>query len=688
MSLGNEFKVVFGADGSELTKTIKELEADIKAFQKQLKTTQGSDALTILNRQIDETRQNIKILKNVGLGKITLLPKETPQVVNNTAAAVKSLNTASSSAALALNDVGRIAQDLPYGFIGIQNNLNPLLESFRRVKLESGSTSAAFKAILGSLGGAGGLGLALSAVSAGFLIFQNGIQGFNKKSKDAAENTKSFLETLKDVTTVAGEAGASVYGQIATIKALAGVVNDTNASYKDRKNAIEALKSINKEYFGDLSTEASSLKTLIGRVNEYTQALISQAVVKGFGDEIGRVNNELFKQNSALDEARTRLKLAQQVLQDFGSGTYTDLRGNEVVKAGYGALVAALDKANGEFIKQRDIVEKTDTSLKLLETGINKATLAASKFKPINVSPDGKGAKVTDSLKEQIELLERLRGEIGLLKAEEFKLGELKIELLLRDGQKEGFSADQIERLRQSIINEFAKRQRSTINIPISIVPQIFLKPSEIIGGGQLGDGFNPLIKIFGDLGKQSGDAYRSELAKSLSAGLQEETAAIFSQVFQEIAVSIGDNIGRALAGVKVNPFADIISIIGDGLRDLGKALIKYGTLKELAIKSLNIGNGYVAIAAGIAAVAAGSYLKSQLKEHKFAQGGLVLGPTHALIGEAGPELVVPLNKLGDLMGDVGGGNQVLTAKLDGKDLWFSLMRTNQSMGRTGGFSF
>jgi len=40
-------------------------------------------------------------------------------------------------------------------------------------------------------------------------------------------------------------------------------------------------------------------------------------------------------------------------------------------------------------------------------------------------------------------------------------------------------------------------------------------------------------------------------------------------------------------------------------------------------------------------------------KEKKFATGGIVTGPTHALIGEAGPEAVIPLDKMGKLGGTV-----------------------------------
>lgn len=42
-----------------------------------------------------------------------------------------------------------------------------------------------------------------------------------------------------------------------------------------------------------------------------------------------------------------------------------------------------------------------------------------------------------------------------------------------------------------------------------------------------------------------------------------------------------------------------------------------------------------------------------------FADGGLVTGPTPALIGEAGPELVIPLNKVESILGGMGDGKTV-----------------------------
>jgi hypothetical protein len=186
-----------------------------------------------------------------------------------------------NQAAAALTNVGRVAQDLPFGFVGIQNNLNPLLESFQRLKAETGSGKAALSALGQSLIGPAGVGIALSVVSAAIVIFQNGIAGFNSKTKEAKDKTEEFLKTLKDVADVAGAAAAAEAGNIAQVQALAKVVTNGNNSYEARKRALEELKQVNKAYFGDLKLEEGKMGTLTAKVDEYTKALVAQAVVKG-----------------------------------------------------------------------------------------------------------------------------------------------------------------------------------------------------------------------------------------------------------------------------------------------------------------------------------------------------------------------------------------------------------------------
>lgn len=85
--------------------------------------------------------------------------------------ALAKTSTSSNQATLALSNLSRVAQDAPYGFIGIANNINPLLESFQRLKVSTGSTKGALKALGSSLTGAGGLGLAVGIASSLLVVF-------------------------------------------------------------------------------------------------------------------------------------------------------------------------------------------------------------------------------------------------------------------------------------------------------------------------------------------------------------------------------------------------------------------------------------------------------------------------------------------------------------------------------------
>lgn len=98
--------------------------------------------------------------------------------VNNFSNSVQKAAKPTSDATNALSNLSRVAQDAPYGFMGIANNLNPLLESFQRLQKESGSAGNALKAMVGGLMGPAGLGLALGVVSSLVVKFGDDIGEF------------------------------------------------------------------------------------------------------------------------------------------------------------------------------------------------------------------------------------------------------------------------------------------------------------------------------------------------------------------------------------------------------------------------------------------------------------------------------------------------------------------------------
>jgi hypothetical protein len=74
-----------------------------------------------------------------------------------------------------------------------------------------------------------------------------------------------------------------------------------------------------------------------------------------------------------------------------------------------------------------------------------------------------------------------------------------------------------------------------------------------------------------------------------------------------------------------------------------------------------------------------GSIFSGLMGFPKLAEGGLVTKPTLALIGERGPEAVVPLGRMGGM-----GGMEVATVRVSGNDLLLAIQRTNFNQGRAG----
>jgi phage-related minor tail protein len=64
-------------------------------------------------------------------------------------------------------------------------------------------------------------------------------------------------------------------------------------------------------------------------------------------------------------------------------------------------------------------------------------------------------------------------------------------------------------------------------------------------------------------------------------------------------------------------------------------------------------------IAGGVAAIAAARSGAASKGGHAFAEGGIVNSPVLGLVGEAGPEVILPLDRLGQFV-QPQGGNQIV----------------------------
>ena len=122
-----------------------------------------------------------------------------------------------SDATNALSNLSRVAQDAPYGFMGIANNLNPLLESFQRLQKESGGTGNALKSLVSGLTGPAGIGLALGVISSLVVKFGGDIQkfisekmsglgkAFTREAEIISKGSEGFVKAQVDISNLNNE---------------------------------------------------------------------------------------------------------------------------------------------------------------------------------------------------------------------------------------------------------------------------------------------------------------------------------------------------------------------------------------------------------------------------------------------------------------------------------------------------
>ena len=162
-----------------------------------------------------------------------------------------------------------------------------------------------------------------------------------------------------------------------------------------------------------------------------------------------------------------------------------------------------------------------------------------------------------------------------------------------------------------------------------------------------------------------------------------------FGQIAQTMAQSLGaavvqgENLMGALAGT-------ILSALGGLLQQMGAAAVAASQLATtFAIPIVGAAAGLAAIALGAILSGVGSKVQSG-GFTAFANGGIVSGPVNALVGEypgakSNPEVIAPLNKLKNIIGEQGGGNNINVSGefvVRGQDLVVALQRADKTRSR------
>lgn len=174
---------------------------------------------------------------------------------------------------------------------------------------------------------------------------------------------------------------------------------------------------------------------------------------------------------------------------------------------------------------------------------------------------------------------------------------------------------------------------------------------------------------------------------------IQQQTAAeLMQKIGGQIDASfgaIGNSITNMFGGAQSATGAFVGTLAKDALQILGhnlKIAMAGGTAAATeTAKSFGPAAAFVlpALIAGATALISGTFAK-------FADGGIVSGPTMGLVGEypgarSNPEVIAPLNKLQGMIGGAGGAanvNVTGSVRVDGQDLLIAIERANETAGR------
>lgn len=267
----------------------------------------------------------------------------------------------SNQAANALTNLGRVAQDAPFGFIGIQNNLNPLLESFQRLKAETGSTGGALKSLAGSLIGPAGLGLALSVGSALLVAFGDRLFKTSQEAEKATKFNESYTNSLAK--------------ERAQLDLLFQSATNANAPLVARKEAVKELRDNYGAYLKNFSDEEILAGKAATAYTELANAIVMASKARAAQDAIVELQKKAITAEIKLQEIATKAQ------QDAAKARDIAARGTQ---GGFTRAISAEQQRLGIFANAQMEAAKLATEIAGINKEINQyaAIAANNQIKP------------------------------------------------------------------------------------------------------------------------------------------------------------------------------------------------------------------------------------------------------------------------------------------------------------------
>ena len=612
--------------------------------------------------------------------------------IKQTSNAMKGFDGSNKKFTKGITSISLILQDLPYGFRGIQNNIPALVGSF------------------------GILYLAVSAVTAAMTYFVLQGDNMSKGTKEIYETFKAFINgVVNEVYNTLKPAFDSIVKSIMFLWDMFGnnLINQFKYIWENLLAFVKIAGNILAEAFnlitsvikGDWGKFGESLLNIFkyawnGIIQFLSFALkmvgntigaFTRIFDKDLGDTITKSTE--YTANKFADSFKFAFKEVQKeskkidIFSLFGGKKKGDT--NKTYDA---------DTSNLELLKSQQKYYKDDLAI-FYEYGrliikeeerlaLEKANFEKKSAQEIN---NIKAATQANLLVNQQEFGRALMS-IADKNTKEYEKNEEEIAKIIISSREQ--IAEAIKQINSDMNTENIKNVQTELDQTLKATRGSYAAQKEAY---QLAIDKLKEKKAALDAAGISTEEYRKKI-ENLEAGmgglvdpveqLNQALQSAFSQLNIDMVTGFAENIGEMLAGGEFD-FTKLAGILADGLSSIGKALIAFALTSGAAMELFKDPKTWpIALAAGIAAVAAGSALKSTMKNNQataFANGGIVSGPTMGLVGEYpgaqnNPEVIAPLDKLKSMIGGGGSGTFVLR----GQDLLLSVNRAQKASNLKG----
>lgn len=245
-------KAILEMESSQMQKELGAASNNLKKFERELAKATDTNQIQYLQRSIG-------ILK-ADIDRMT-------QSANGASKAMGAVGGAMKSSQMNTQNFARVIQDLPFGFIGIQNNLTQLIP------------------------GVGAAGLAFSALTAAITFSQVGMSYWTRGTKDAKAAISDLAEFTKDFTKNAAEEAVKA-------RLLYEASNNVALSMDKRIRAAKELKNMYPEILANYSAEDIALGKAAAGYKNVTAAILENAKAQAAKNRVTEleadIQNRLF----------------------------------------------------------------------------------------------------------------------------------------------------------------------------------------------------------------------------------------------------------------------------------------------------------------------------------------------------------------------------------------------------------